>query len=204
MMTNLLIRECQLNECAAVLNLWQETETTPSITDDIEVLTQLVRDNRELFLVAERDGRIVGTIVGGWDYWRGNIYRLTVSPEYRRQGIGRALVEEVEHRLAEKGTKKISILVEHKDAQAVSLPPGQAAPPSTGRSASTQVVNLLLGGKDIDRGGRRSVPDVDAGAKTVGGLSPSHIHGPHDGRVVEVQAVAGNGVQLVGSQQVVQ
>ena len=120
-MTNLLIRECQLNECAAVLNLWQETETTPSITDDIEVLTQLVRDNRELFLVAECDDRIAGTIVGGWGCWRGNIYRLTVSPEYRRQGIGRALVEEVEHRLAKKGTKKISILVEHKDAQAVSF-----------------------------------------------------------------------------------
>jgi len=116
-----LIRQCRLDECDTILSLWQETETTPSVTDDLEVLRQLVRENNELFLVAEHDGRIVGTIVGGWDKWRGNIYRLAVSPEYRRQGIGRALVQEVERRLAERGTRKISILVEHKDAQAVSF-----------------------------------------------------------------------------------
>ncbi len=121
MKQSVTIRQCSFNECAIILNLWKEAETTPSITDDIEELRQLVRENGDLFLVAEHDGQIVGTILGGWDGWRGNIYRLAVLPGYRRQGIGKALVQEVEHRLSARGTRKISILVEHEDALAVSF-----------------------------------------------------------------------------------
>ena len=121
MKTNVLIRPCRLNECATVLNLWKESETTPSITDDIDELRRLVKENRELFLVAEYNNQVVGTVVGGWDGWRGNIYHLAVSPDYRRQGIGRALVQEVERRLADRGTKKISILVEYKDTLAMAF-----------------------------------------------------------------------------------
>jgi len=36
MKTNILIKPCRLNECAAVLNLWKESETTPSIADLVE------------------------------------------------------------------------------------------------------------------------------------------------------------------------
>jgi len=69
----------------------------------------------DLLLVAECDGRIIGTVLGGWDGWRGNIYRLAVIPEYRRRGIGSALVREVENRLKSKGAQKISIMVENQD-----------------------------------------------------------------------------------------
>ncbi len=121
MRASVTIRPCRSNECETILSLWKAADATPSITDNVEELKRLVRKNSELFLVAEHDGRLVGTVIGGWDGWRGNIYRLAVLPEYRRQGIGKALIQEVERRLSAKGTKKLSILVEHEDALAASF-----------------------------------------------------------------------------------
>ena len=114
-----LIREARREDCPAVLDLWREAEAIPSATDNLEELQRLVSENTGLFLVAEENARLLGTIIGGWDGWRGNIYRLAVLPEYRRQGIGRALVQEVERRLALKGAQKVSILVEKEEILAV-------------------------------------------------------------------------------------
>ena len=121
MTAGIAIRPCRSDECANVLELWRDAEVTPSVTDYLEELVRLVRENGDLFLVAEYNSRLVGTIVAGWDGWRGNIYRLAVLPEHRRQGIGRALIQEVERRLSDRGTRRISILVEHEDALAISF-----------------------------------------------------------------------------------
>ena len=63
-------------------------------------------------LVAEVDGDLIGSVIGTFDGWRGNIYRLVVHPSYQRQGIARALVVEVEKQLAHQGVKRITALVE--------------------------------------------------------------------------------------------
>ena len=42
-------------------------------------------------MVAESDQQIVGTVIAGWDGWRGSIYRLVVAPSHRRAGLGRRL-----------------------------------------------------------------------------------------------------------------
>ena len=121
MIAGVTIRPCCLDECALILSFWKDAGVTPSITDNLEELMRVVRENSDLFLVAEKDGRLLGTVIAGWDGWRGNMYRLAVSPDYRRQGIGTALVNEAEHRLSLKGARRISVLVEHEDALAISF-----------------------------------------------------------------------------------
>ncbi|MFQ5898202.1 MAG: GNAT family N-acetyltransferase [Candidatus Methylomirabilia bacterium] len=121
MRVGVTIRPCRPEECPAVLNLWREADATPSPTDSLEELTRLIREHGDLFLVAEQDGRIVATILAGWDGWRGNIYRLAVLPNYRRGGIATALVREAERLLFAKGARRLSILVEQQDAQAVAF-----------------------------------------------------------------------------------
>ncbi|MGD9142343.1 MAG: GNAT family N-acetyltransferase [Dehalococcoidia bacterium] len=118
MMSEITIRPCRREECPAILKLWELAETIPSTTDTLKVLELMLRRDGDLLLVAERDGQIIGTVMGGWDGWRGNIYRLAVLPEYRRRGIGSALVSEVEDRLKSRGVKKISIMVERTDESA--------------------------------------------------------------------------------------
>lgn len=61
--------------------------------------------------MAEVDGAVVGTLIAGWDGWRGNMYRLAVHPAHRRRGIARALIEEAHARLRAKGCVRITALV---------------------------------------------------------------------------------------------
>ena len=72
-----------------------------------------------ILLVATNDDRIIGSVIGGWDGWRGNIYRLAVTPEYRRRGIARRLVAEISSALFARGAERLSALVEHEHPWAV-------------------------------------------------------------------------------------
>jgi N-acetylglutamate synthase len=75
-----------------------------------EIRKKLARDP-DLFLVAEADGRIIGTVIGGFDGRRGMIYHLAVEASFRKQGVGALLMTEVERRLKEKGCIKSYLLV---------------------------------------------------------------------------------------------
>ena len=98
-----------------MLRLWDEAGVTPpSVTDSIDGLTGLIKAPGAILLVATIDDRIIGSVIGGWDGWRGNIYRLAVTPEYRRRGIARRLVEEISNALFAKGAERLSALVEHE------------------------------------------------------------------------------------------
>ncbi len=115
-----VIRRVREDELEAVLSLWDETGVTPpSVSDSIVGLSVLLSEPTALLLVAIIDGRIVGSVIGGWDGWRGNIYRLAVAPHYRRKGIARRLVQEVTSALFEKGAHRISALVEHEHQWAI-------------------------------------------------------------------------------------
>jgi len=115
------IRAVRTDDLSAVLELWREAEATPSLTDSLDGLNALMRESSATLLVAIADERVVGSVIGGWDGWRGNIYRLAVAPAYRRRGIARELVREINRALFAKGAQRISALVEHEHACAVSF-----------------------------------------------------------------------------------
>lgn len=102
-----VIRNCQPDEAESVLALWRQAETTVSPTDTVEDLSRALTASPAVVLVAEAQGQIVGSVIGSFDGWRGNIYRLAVSPDFRRHGIARALVREVEQHLARQGAGRI-------------------------------------------------------------------------------------------------
>ena len=115
----IVIRPCRLDECPAVLTLWERAGAIPSPTDTLAELRRLVHERGDGFLVAVREGAVVGSVIGGWDGWRGNIYRLAVAPEARRHGLARRLVHEAEQVLRTKGARRLSALVERHEAHAV-------------------------------------------------------------------------------------
>ena len=62
-------------------------------------------------MVAEADGRVVGTVMGGYDGHRGWIYSLAVDDCERHRGIGSALVDNIERALKALGCLKVNLQV---------------------------------------------------------------------------------------------
>ena len=120
MPTQFEIRNCLDADCDEVLELWKNADAVPTVTDTIAELKRTLAEGIAMVMVAvDTNNRIVGSVIGGWDGWRGNIYRLAVAPEARRIGLAGILVKEVSTRLArERGACRITALVEraHPDA----------------------------------------------------------------------------------------
>src|SRR6266700_2382800 len=97
------LRSARPDEAQPILDVWREAEAEPTTTDDPERVRRLMTADADALIVAEEDGRLVGTVIAGWDGWRGNIYRLAVVPDRRGQGLGRRLVEHAVRRLRTDG-----------------------------------------------------------------------------------------------------
>jgi ribosomal protein S18 acetylase RimI-like enzyme len=115
------IRSARADEVEAVLEVWRRAETHPSVSDTAEALRLLIARDPEALVVAEADGELVGTLIAGWDGWRGHMYRLAVVPEHQRRGVARALVEEGERRVRAEGALRFSAVVVDEDVGAVSF-----------------------------------------------------------------------------------
>jgi ribosomal protein S18 acetylase RimI-like enzyme len=119
--TETVIRECRAEEAEAVLLLWREAGATPSPTDDAASLRRAIAAGPALVLVAEVGGRLVGSVIGAFDGWRAHLYRLAVHPGHRRRAIARRLVAEAERRVAGRGAKRLTALVEKDHPEAVAF-----------------------------------------------------------------------------------
>ncbi len=115
------IREFRFpEEYEQVYELWQSIEKGVHVgrSDTLaEIEKKLTRDP-DLFLVAESEGRIVGTVIGGYDGRRGILYHLAVAEPFRGNGIGSLLMDEVESRLRAKGCLKCYLLVTDDNPEA--------------------------------------------------------------------------------------
>ncbi len=72
-----------------------------------------------LLLVAEVNGQLAGTAMGGYDGHRGWIYSVAVLPQYRRQGVGSSLIHALEQLLTKLGCLKINLQVVASNAAVV-------------------------------------------------------------------------------------
>ena len=113
-----VLRPARVEDVGAVLALWRAADAGRSHTDDRESLEQLIAHDPAALLLAEADGRIVGTVIAGWDGWRGSIYRLAVAPSHRHAGLGGRLVGAAEHRLSAVGASRLQAIVVETDRRA--------------------------------------------------------------------------------------
>lgn len=102
-----------------MLELWADARSGhASLEDSAEEVERLVVDSPAALLVAERDGKIVGALIAAWDGWRGNMYRLAVREDQRREGIGLTLTRAGEEHLRERGARRVTALVAFDDEAA--------------------------------------------------------------------------------------
>jgi len=95
----------------AVIELWQRCELTRPWNDPHKDILRKLTTQPELFLVGELEGRIIATIMAGFDGHRGWVNYLAVAPEHRAKGYGRLLMRHVEERLTAMGCPKLNVQI---------------------------------------------------------------------------------------------
>ena len=107
-----IVRSASVSDIAAVLAFWQlAAQDAHRPADSREALERLMERDPEALLLAEEDGRLVGSVIAGWDGWRCHLYRLAVDPQRRRQGIGTTSLERAERRFRSLGGPRADAMV---------------------------------------------------------------------------------------------
>lgn len=94
-----------------VIALWHAAGLTVPHNDPDQDIDRKMAVGDGLFLAADISGRIVGTVMGGYDGVRGWIYSLAVHPDHQRHGHGQTLITAIEEALAAQGCHKINLQV---------------------------------------------------------------------------------------------
>ncbi len=112
------VRIGSTSDIEAVLLLWATSGAEPTHTDDAPSLQALIEHDGSALLVAQDRGELVGSVLAGWDGWRGSVYRLAVAPTHRRRGLGRRLLAEAEAHLRSVGGLRLCAVVVETESTA--------------------------------------------------------------------------------------
>lgn len=105
-------RSATADDAERIVRFWHDSGASMTSTDSAENVRRVVAHPGATLVVAEAGPDIVGTLIGSFDGWRGNMYRLVVRPDRRREGIGRQLVKRVELFFARHGAHRVTVLIE--------------------------------------------------------------------------------------------
>jgi ribosomal protein S18 acetylase RimI-like enzyme len=105
-----------------VIELWMAVfPNAPTHNDPASDIRSKMKIQSELFFVAVDEGKLVGTAMSGFDGHRGWVYYVAVHPDFRRRGIGSALMKNVEAGLVEMGCPKLNLQIRAGNAQVQSF-----------------------------------------------------------------------------------
>ncbi|MDE7231162.1 MAG: GNAT family N-acetyltransferase [Oscillospiraceae bacterium] len=107
------IRAMTIADYDAVYALWLSCKGMGlnNLDDSREGIDRFLKRNPETCFVAEDGDRIIGAIMVGTDGRRGYIYHTAVSPDCRRQGIAKRLVDSVLEALRKLNINKAALVV---------------------------------------------------------------------------------------------
>jgi ribosomal protein S18 acetylase RimI-like enzyme len=115
------IRPFEDTDEPAVIQLWNRCGLLRPWNDPSKDIARKRRVQRELFLVGTVEGAIVASAMAGYDGHRGWINYLAVDPTRRRQGLGAALMNELERRLRAVGCAKINLQIRRDNPEAIAF-----------------------------------------------------------------------------------
>lgn len=90
-----MIRTMTINDYEGVYQLWKQIKGfgIRSIDDSREGLERFLKRNPTTSIVAEEEGKVVGSILCGHDGRRGCLYHVCVAETHRMKGIGTQMVQ---------------------------------------------------------------------------------------------------------------
>ena len=107
-----MVRIMTIEDYEGVYALWKKIKGfgIRSIDDSKEGVARFLKRNPTTSVVAEKDGRIVGSILCGHDGRRGGLDHVCVDEDYRRHGIGKRMVVFAMKALKEEKINKVSLI----------------------------------------------------------------------------------------------
>ena len=107
-----MVRIMTIEDYEGVYALWKKIKGfgIRNIDDSKEGVARFLKRNPTTSVVAEKDGRIVGSILCGHDGRRGCLYHVCVDEDYRRHGIGKRMVVFAMKALKEEKINKVSLI----------------------------------------------------------------------------------------------
>lgn len=120
-MTTMKIRPYVAADMDAVIALWRACDVARPWNDPVRDIERKLAMADDLLLVGTVDGRVVGTVMAGYEGHRGWINYLAVDPNERAAGHGRALMAAAERRLRELGCPKINLQVRATNPDAIAF-----------------------------------------------------------------------------------
>ena len=89
--------------------------------DSREGMARFRARNPEFCLVAEKEGCICGTVMGGFDGRRVWVHHLAVAPECQGRGLGHRLMAELERRALAAGIPGLNLFVAEGNEEVVAF-----------------------------------------------------------------------------------
>ncbi len=115
------IREYQESDEKEVIELWFKCNLMIPGSNPKRDIERKLKVDHDLFLVGNVNGKIVASVMGGYEGHRGWINFLAVDPKYQRRAYGRLIMEAVEERIKEKGCPRINLQVRSSNKDVIEL-----------------------------------------------------------------------------------
>lgn len=115
---SMTIRKMRIMDYEGVYALWLSCSGMGlnTIDDSKDGVALFLARNPDTCFVAEENGALVGVVMAGSDGRRGYIYHTAVDSNFRRRGIGTALVKTALAALKELGIVKTALVVFGRNA----------------------------------------------------------------------------------------
>ena len=104
-------------DIAAVIALWQRCDLTRPWNDPAADIAMARRGTNATVLVGRDGGDIVASVLVGHDGHRGWVYYVSVDPNRRGKGYGRAIMDAAEEWLRGLGIEKLQLMVRAGNAK---------------------------------------------------------------------------------------
>jgi len=114
----LTVRAIEDGDIAEVIALWQRCGSTRPWNDPARDIAVARKDTNATVLLGYDDGgALVASVLVGHDGHRGWVYYVTVDPDHRLEGYGRAIMAAAEGWLRARGIEKIQLMVRGDNAR---------------------------------------------------------------------------------------
>ncbi len=116
-------RDFAMDDYDALIALWQAAELghKPKGRDSRRKIEEELERGLARFILAEYEGRLIGSIIATIDGRKGWINRIAVAPEFRGCGLAQLLITEAEEILHEQGMDILTALVEPENVASQKL-----------------------------------------------------------------------------------